>query len=256
MAKLRLLAQILGVRFDDLRQREQERRARRLRAVGAVLAFLLIVMAGLAAVALNQRNEARTQTGIATTQRERAEQGEALAKQRLEAANLNLSQVFVEKGDRATDESRPLDARRYFAQAVTLHDSADVRSRLLDARLYTAAPAWEARGDPGGGDLCADPSGRLVAVADLGLNLRLLDADTGRVLHTFAGDGYTSPAFDPKGERLACGGRDVRAWDVKEKKLLWTAGTGPCSASHSAPTGLGRRTLDGRQGLPTERRRR
>jgi len=41
MALLRLTAEVLGVRFDDLRQREQERRARRLAYLGAVLSVLL-----------------------------------------------------------------------------------------------------------------------------------------------------------------------------------------------------------------------
>jgi WD40 repeat protein len=52
MAKLRLIACILDVRFDDLRQRHQERRARQLRyfsIAGAVLALLMAALAVAAA---------------------------------------------------------------------------------------------------------------------------------------------------------------------------------------------------------------
>ena len=58
MALLRLLACILGCRFDDLRQREHERHVRRLTAVGAAMAALVLVMAGLTALAIYQRSRA------------------------------------------------------------------------------------------------------------------------------------------------------------------------------------------------------
>ncbi|MGQ0629267.1 MAG: tetratricopeptide repeat protein, partial [Phycisphaerales bacterium] len=57
-ARLRLLACILGCRFDDLRQREAERRARRARLVGAGLAALMLALSGLTAFAFYQRGEA------------------------------------------------------------------------------------------------------------------------------------------------------------------------------------------------------
>src|SRR2546423_4171704 len=65
MARLRLMACILGVRFDDLRQREAERRARRLAYLSIAAAVLMFVMAGLALVARLQRNEAHRQRQIA-----------------------------------------------------------------------------------------------------------------------------------------------------------------------------------------------
>lgn len=58
LALLRLIAPLLGCRFDDLRQRESERALRRLRAiVGAAIAAVVIVGA-LAATAVIQRNRA------------------------------------------------------------------------------------------------------------------------------------------------------------------------------------------------------
>jgi hypothetical protein len=62
-ARLRLLACMLGCRFDDLRQREAERRARRMRSAGAGLLALVLVLAGLTGYAFVQRGEAVRQAG-------------------------------------------------------------------------------------------------------------------------------------------------------------------------------------------------
>ncbi|MGD9688329.1 MAG: TIR domain-containing protein [Phycisphaerales bacterium] len=60
-ARLRIMACILGCRFDDLRQREAERRVRRARQIGAALAVLVLIMGALAAYAFAQRAEADRQ---------------------------------------------------------------------------------------------------------------------------------------------------------------------------------------------------
>lgn len=65
-ARLRLMACILGCRFDDLRQREAERRARRARLVGAGLGALVLVLSGLTGYAFIQRANAITQRTVAT----------------------------------------------------------------------------------------------------------------------------------------------------------------------------------------------
>src|SRR5262249_5804769 len=46
-AKLKLLAGLLGVSYDELRRRDHERRLRRARAVGAVALLLALIFAGL-----------------------------------------------------------------------------------------------------------------------------------------------------------------------------------------------------------------
>ena len=64
-ARLKLIAGVIGVPYDELRQREVVRRQQRLAiiAVAATVGFLL--MAGLAIVALIQRNIARERTATA-----------------------------------------------------------------------------------------------------------------------------------------------------------------------------------------------
>ena len=64
-AKLKILASLLGVKYDDLRQREQTRRARRLAAVAAVLSGALLLTIGLALYAFASRAEAVKQRDIA-----------------------------------------------------------------------------------------------------------------------------------------------------------------------------------------------
>lgn len=65
MARLKLLAGVMGVGFDELRQREQARRVRRLAVASAALGVGLVAMSGLAGAALVARNEAVRQRDIA-----------------------------------------------------------------------------------------------------------------------------------------------------------------------------------------------
>jgi tetratricopeptide (TPR) repeat protein len=65
LARLKLLAGVLGVPFDDLRQREQARRTRRLAVASGLLSVGFVVMSGLAGAALLARQEAVRQRDIA-----------------------------------------------------------------------------------------------------------------------------------------------------------------------------------------------
>ena len=56
MAKLRLLAPILGCRFDELRQREQERQTRRLAYIATAIFASFIGVSILAGWAIRQKN--------------------------------------------------------------------------------------------------------------------------------------------------------------------------------------------------------
>ncbi len=62
---LKLVAGILGLRFDQLRQREQARRQRRLVAIAASAVAASVLFAGLASVAMLARREAEQQRGLA-----------------------------------------------------------------------------------------------------------------------------------------------------------------------------------------------
>jgi tetratricopeptide (TPR) repeat protein len=71
-ARLKLLAGMLGVGFDALKQRDQHRRMRRLQAVVAAVLVLAAGFAGLAAYAFQQRSTANEQRSEAIEQRDKA----------------------------------------------------------------------------------------------------------------------------------------------------------------------------------------
>ncbi|MFV8781694.1 tetratricopeptide repeat protein [Microbulbifer sp. SA54] len=73
-AKLKLIAGLLGVGFDDLRQREAQRRQRRMALIASASVAGMVVTSGLAAAALLARNEAEEQRRIAIVEAEKARQ--------------------------------------------------------------------------------------------------------------------------------------------------------------------------------------
>ena len=73
-AKLKLIAGLLGVGFDALRRREQQRRYRRLAAVATAALGGMVLTSGLAAYALIQRSMAQRQTVRAEAEAETAKQ--------------------------------------------------------------------------------------------------------------------------------------------------------------------------------------
>ena len=103
MAKLRLLACMLGVRFDDLRQREQHRQNRRKTIAVGVLAVLLGLMTTLAAVAVVQKQRAQVAERLAQQQRDRALAAEQLARQQRDVALETLNALVVEAYDKLRD---------------------------------------------------------------------------------------------------------------------------------------------------------
>ena len=73
-AKLKLIAGILGVGFDVLRRREQQRRYRQLFIAACAAMFGMVFMSGLAAYALIQRAAAQKQTARAEAEADAARQ--------------------------------------------------------------------------------------------------------------------------------------------------------------------------------------
>ncbi|HTV94398.1 MAG TPA: toll/interleukin-1 receptor domain-containing protein [Steroidobacteraceae bacterium] len=73
-AALKLVAGLLGVGFDTLRQREQQRRNRRLVAFSCVAMAGMVITSGLAAFAVVQRDRAQRETVIAKTEARTAQE--------------------------------------------------------------------------------------------------------------------------------------------------------------------------------------
>lgn len=113
-AKLKLLAGLLGVNYDDLKQREHERRLRRARRIGIAAFILVAIFAGLAVWAILAAQEAARQRR--QTQR------------LLVATDSVRAQELFDRGDAAT-------AIAYLARAA--EQDPDVRS-IAAERLWFA----------------------------------------------------------------------------------------------------------------------
>ena len=87
VAKLKIIAGILGMDFDKLRHREQSRRHRQLALVAAASAAGLVITSGLAVAAYLARNEAIKQRDLARVRTATAEETVAFVKSMFEVAD-------------------------------------------------------------------------------------------------------------------------------------------------------------------------
>ena len=120
--KLRLLAPILGVTYDDLRLRERQRRRKRLAAgtasvlvLGGILAVILIRNADLRHKAEEQRIAALEQQRIAEEERKRAEDQERIAGEERERAEEEQRRAEEER-KRAEEQQRKAEEERQRAE--------------------------------------------------------------------------------------------------------------------------------------------
>lgn len=174
---LNLAAGLLGVGFDDLKQRDHERRLRRLRMLVALSVSLVAVFAALGvalffqgeetkrqrneaeyqrAEAVKQKGEAEHQRNDAQTQRTRAEEKEALV-------GHTLSQSDYMPALERLDNRQPDLALAHLARSIRTsnHRDSGMRADLLEG-------ISGCRLDEGGRPkMLDDPQGRLRDVGDV-----------------------------------------------------------------------------------------
>ncbi len=131
-AKLKLIAGLLGVGFDGLRQREQRRRQRQLFAIASGAIAGMVLTSGLATVALIARAQAQRQTVIAKREAETAKQTTSFL--------VNLFKI----SDPSEARGNSLTARQMLDQGAArieteLATQPQVQATLLDTlgRAYT-----------------------------------------------------------------------------------------------------------------------
>ena len=141
-AKLKLIAGLLGVGYDDLAQRERQRqlRARRQRAaiVGTIMAIFLALASAAwwqRGVAVEQKKEADTQKSTAITQRNRAEDMSSKRQAML---------VEAARSDRliAEEQLRTGKGREAFAQLARACEY-DPPSTLAAEKAVVALNTWD-----------------------------------------------------------------------------------------------------------------
>jgi hypothetical protein len=226
MALLRIMACILGVRFDDLRRREQERRARRFAYLSLGGAILALIMAGLALVALLQRNEANRQRGI-------AQENERQAIVARRQAQKRLAESLVSQGDVYASSGRWIEASRSIQDAFAAYGDAQEQpfaAELALWQLQLSAPAPLNRAFAprtlGRGAVAFSADGKLAAALKDDESLAIWDLQTGRRLRDLGNTGGRAYAADFSRDRkhLITSHHDhtVRVWDVATGKLLRT----------------------------------
>jgi WD40 repeat protein len=160
-AFLKLLAGILDVPFDALRQRDEERRRRRLTIISTASVALMLVFAGIALYANLQRNEAERRRHIADSR-----QLAANAVNRLDR-ELDLALLLGVEATRAADT---YEARSVLFTALTRHAVAFLPG--------PATPVTSLAFSPNGGQLAAGYTDGTIALWDLATDhlLRTLTA--------------------------------------------------------------------------------
>lgn len=169
---LKLLAGLLGVNYDDLRQREHERKLRRLRAIVAATAALLLVFIALGVALYFQRNYARAQ-------HVRAEAALVQTRQTLSRSDYLQAADAVSKG--ATPE-----ALAYLARSLRTNPHNDSATDLLASILaYRRWPLLLGSSLPLGKEvgpsIFSPDAGKIIFAEGLD-TWNIMDVDNGRVL--------------------------------------------------------------------------
>jgi WD40 repeat protein/ketosteroid isomerase-like protein len=212
-AKLKLLAGLLGINYDDLKRREQERKMRRLQALVGVVSILLLTFAALGIFAWRQKLVAEN----------------ALAK-----VSHGLSQSAFLEGCRLIENSDTQKALAYLARAIRVEPN----NHIAGARLLTLLTQrnWDIPTiDPldGGGPLQEayfSPDGKRILTESFEGVIRLWDSSTGQRVAEFQAGGsrYSRPRFNPNGKMIFSvddnkdGSGTLRLWDATTGKALGT----------------------------------
>jgi dipeptidyl aminopeptidase/acylaminoacyl peptidase len=197
-AKLKLLAGLLGVNYDDLKRREQERRIRRLRIVLAVALGLVSAFAALSVYAWQQKR----------------------------SAEQTLSRSDFLQALRSIDEGNDYDALAQLTRSLSFdRDNQAAACRLITLLTYHehTIPLQRLKHDDSVKSAQFSPDGkRIVTASDK--TTRIWDAQTGKLLtDPMKHDGAVlSAQFSPDGKRIVTASSDktARIWDAQTGKPL------------------------------------
>jgi WD40 repeat protein len=239
-AKLRLLATILGHRFDELRRREQERQFRRLALLTTSAVVGLVVVGLLAITAFWEKTIADQKTVEAITQKDLADSAAKKALRNQSVALTALANIEESK--------RPVNAAK-LAVAAWPRDRNDPTPKLketIDLLGQVVPDLRERRLFKDAGLFAAfSPDGSRIVTASKDNTARVWDAATGETIAVLSGHeaaivrllpdfvkamkpdrttSVTSAAFSPDGSRIVTASNDetARVWDAATGKAIAT----------------------------------
>lgn len=213
-AKLKLLAGLLSVNYDDLKRRDQDRRLRRARAIGAAALVLVLIFAALAvALFLKEREAQRARTA--------AVEAEHQTKLRASRADADIGVQLAGRGDEA----------RAFAHAVRALElnpkntiAAILAYRLLGDGPLLALPTHLLTHSSVVKALAFSRDGRRLATGCDDGSIMVVDLDTGDrfILSDKSLASVIKLAFSPDGRAIAFATTEeagqksaVRAWQYQ-----------------------------------------
>lgn len=233
-ALLKLIAGLLGVGFDDLKQRDLQRRQKRLMTVTAVSLTLLAVTVGLAVAALLARNDAIVARIEADGERQRAELSESDSRRMVSHAFGDLGWRRVDNFDQAGAMLLHVESLKRLIQTPVPRKEDDHLSRLAALRV-AGHLRWAGRCEAmcltdGTIHAVHESKGRVLAAAvpfyadiDSPHPLLIYDVSAGKQVATseekFHGHVFDA-AFSPTGHRLAIAARHLTIWDTMTGALL------------------------------------
>ena len=122
-SRLKLVAGILGINYDDLKRREERRRRRQQRIVVAVSTALVLIFAGLAAAAFLQWRMATRETRIANAQTQEAERQKTEANTQRQEAERQKAEAITQRAAAETQKTiadeKSVEAENEKEQAVS-----------------------------------------------------------------------------------------------------------------------------------------
>jgi WD40 repeat protein len=250
-AKLKLLAGLLAVNYDDLKQRDHERRLRRARRIGIAALALVVIFAGLAVWAILAAREAAWQR--TQTQRLLVATDSARAQELFDRGDAATALAFLARAAEQDPDERSVAAERlWFAltqRSWPLPLSAPMRhtdaissacfspdgARVLTAGRDLTAHLWKtSSGEAVGTSLIHprpirralfSPDGRRVITVCLDGVVRVsnLEGDNfGRPSRLENPDSINAVAVSAKGTYIATGSVDgtVRFWNSASGQML------------------------------------
>src|SRR5882724_2653962 len=232
-AKLKLLAGLLGVNYDDLRRREQERRIRRLRIV---LAVALATVSGFAAVSVyawRQKHAAEQAQASAEKAQARTEAEKLRTQSALDETRRALSESDFLQALRSINEDKDFDALAQLVRSLSFNpknEAAVFRLTTLLAYRSHAIPLFRLSHDEGLTSAQFSPDGQRVLTLSNGksygdpLQAQIWDTQIGKPLArpSFHIGQVKSAQFSPDGNRVVTASSDntARIWDAKTGKAL------------------------------------